>query len=371
VPGEAAGDIRAAHAASEAAQAEARAREPAPSSSWADDPSAFQAAYREARRRRERGEAAVEFMAEDATGGLGARQGGRAFGVEIEFDLAPGVDRAQALAAIGRDLYAAGLTRSPAQRGYHARPSDSAAGLWRFESDSTVAGEIVSPIAYDEPQTWSQLAQVCAIVRRHGGVATHRTGGHVHVGVGDYDHAVENHNNLLALFGSHEDVLYRLAQNPGRPRHRGTSWCRPNLVAAAPYPTPDQVRWANNGHGIGVNFESVTGRATDHVEFRMWDSSLDPGVIQAQVKLSLGMAHAAFRSPGERWGQREPIGTHRARNAALGRGRRLRGGAWRADTGSFRRLVDRVFARDQDKAQAAALFAVTRWQRERTTNDSW
>ena len=36
---------------------------------------------------------------------------------------------------------------------------------------------------------------------------TIRTGGHVHVGVGDYDHTVENHNNLLGLFKENEDTL--------------------------------------------------------------------------------------------------------------------------------------------------------------------
>ena len=128
-------------------------------------------------------------------------------------------------------------------------------------------------------------------------------------------------------------------------------------------PDTETVHGGNNSHGVGLNFQSVHGRQTDHVEFRMWDSSLDPGVIQAQVKLSLGMAHAAFRSMGERWGTREPVGTHRQRNAPPPRGRRLRGAAWRADTASFRRLVDRVFSRDEDKAQATALFAVTRWQR--------
>ena len=62
-------------------------------------------------------------------------------------------------------------------------------------------------------------------------------------------------------------------------------------------------------------------------------------------------------------GPAEPIGTHRAANAELSRGARLRGEAWQRDTHGFRRLVDRVFTRDVDKAQATALFAVTRWQR--------
>ncbi|MCA1702142.1 MAG: hypothetical protein LC808_02275 [Actinobacteria bacterium] len=121
----------------------------------------------------------------------------------------------------------------------------------------------------------------------------------------------------------------------------------------------------HGSHGLGMNFAAAhSGRASDHVEFRMWDSSLDPGVIQTQVKVSLGMTQAALASRGGAApGPAEPIGTHRAANAELGRGGRLRGEAWQRDTHGFRRLVDRVFTRDVDKTQATALFAVTRWQR--------
>ncbi len=96
----------------------------------------------------------------------------------------------------------------------------------------------------------------------------------------------------------------------------------------------------------------------------MWDSSLDPGVIQTQVKLSLGMAQAAFASSGEP-SAAEPLGTHRSNNTGLGRGGRLRGDAWSRDTRSFRSMLDRIFSRDADKEQATALFAATRWQRDR------
>jgi hypothetical protein len=351
------------HAASVAAQQAARDVGGVGESTWSDDPTAFQAAYDAAQAAQRAGGPAVPFMTEDATGGLGSAQGGRAFGVEIEFDIGPGVDRAAAIGAIGRDLHAAGLTSSPYQRGYHSRPSDSLAGVWRFEADSTVHGEIVSPVMHDDPASWQNLAQVCDIVRRHGGRATARTGGHVHVGVGDYDHTVENHNNLLQLTASHEDVLYRLAQNPGRRAHRGTMWCRPNTVPTQPYHDVRAVQSRNTSHDLGLNFQSVGGRQTDHVEFRMWDSSLDPGVIQAQVKLSLGLTQAAFATRPGASAAHEPIGSHRSRNQGLGSGRRLRGDAWHADTASFRGLVDRIYTRDADKAQATALFAVTRWQR--------
>ena len=77
--------LAAEHEASEAARRAAEAGE-GEGSRWEEDHAAFQAAYRAAQERRRRGEAAVPFMTENATGGLGARDGGRSFGVEMEFD---------------------------------------------------------------------------------------------------------------------------------------------------------------------------------------------------------------------------------------------------------------------------------------------
>jgi hypothetical protein len=239
-----------------------------------------------------------------------------------------------------------------------------APGAWRLESDSTVAGEIVSPIMYDEPATWANLAKVTEIVRRHGGTASRRTGGHVHVGLHDYDHTVENHNRLMQTVAAYEDVLYRLSHNPERGEHRGTMWCRPNLVPTAGYEDVTRVARNNSGHGLGVNLQSVSGRASDHAEFRMWDGSLEPAVIQTQIKVSLGLVDNALRtagSPSPLSGERHELGAHRRQ---WGR-RRQSGEAWRASTRVFRDLADRIFTRPQDRAQAASLFAATRWQGSR------
>jgi hypothetical protein len=330
--------------------------------SYTDNPAAFEDEYRQARARRSAGQEPVPYMTENATGGLGVREGGRGFGVEIEFDLPEGPGRYTALAAIGQDLYAAGLTSSSQQQRYHAghaTPSRQHRGGWRFEADSTVSGEIVSPIMYDEPETWRNLQRVCEIVRRHGGTATARTGGHVHVALSDYDHTVENHNRLLRTVAGYQDTLYRLAQNPAARRHRGTSWCRPNRSPGLGYTSIDSVRTNNQGHSVGVNFGAVRGGRSDHVEFRMWDGSLNPGVIQAQVNLSLAMTAAGSRG-GYSTPPAEPVGTHRIRNPGR---ERLRSEQWRQSTASFRQLADTLFRRSANSAQAAALFAVTRWQR--------
>jgi len=324
---------------------------------YADDPAAFGEAYTAARQRKERGEPPVPFVTENATGGLGTRGSGRGFGVEIEFDLAGVSDRAAVLRAIGSELHSAGITSRAGQENYHSSTDYT---RWRFERDSTVDGEIISPIMYDTPEDWEKLQKVCEIVQRNGGKATTRTGGHVHVACGNFDHTPKNHNNLLGLVKQHEDTLYRLSTNPERGTHRGTQWCRPNNVPANGYGSVNAVRSGNNSHGLGVNFQSVQGSASDHVEFRMYDGSLDPAVIQSQIKLSLGITDAALRHESNAFGTvQEPLGTHKTNNRGAGR---LEGAAWENDTQNVRQLLDTIFSREEDKAQAASLFASTKWQ---------
>ncbi|MBV9024001.1 MAG: amidoligase family protein [Streptomycetaceae bacterium] len=363
-------EVAAEHAASIAAQDQARAERAAQPAvrSYADSMDAFQEAYDQALERRRSGEALVPYLTENATGGLGAREGGRAFGVEIEFDYPSSMtysERQSASQAIARELHEAGIAPDPHVHGWHQSAREGytdAPNAWRLEHDSTVAGEIVSPILYDEPQTWNNLAQVCEIVRRNGGIASARTGGHVHVAVPDYDHTVANHNQLVNTVAGYEDVIYRIAQSPGRDRHRGLEWCTPNSRPSSPYTSVAAVRRYNNSHHIGLNFQSVHGRDSDHAEFRMWDGSLEPGTIQAQVNVSLGLTNAALREAGTTPAPpAERVGHHRRAAAAAGQRGRLSGEAWANTTRSFRGLMDRIFTREENRAQVTALFAGTRW----------
>jgi hypothetical protein len=238
----------------------------APEASWAGDMDRFQAAYQAARERVDAGDSPVPFLTENATEGLSTRENGRGFGVEIEFD---GGDRQ----AIARDLYDAGLIPQPRQTPYHSARTE---GMWAFETDCTVDGEIISPVCFDEPETWAQLQQVCEIVRRHGGRATARTGGHVHVGVGDWGSDPSPHSNLMREFSASEDTIFRVAQNPARNSHRGTSWCAPNrAIPAAGYRSLTEVQNSNYGHSLAMNFQHVRGRR-DRPR-RVPHVGLDPG----------------------------------------------------------------------------------------------
>jgi len=354
------------HAAAAAAAAAGRSGAPADGPGWADDPGPFQAAYNRARERIAAGEDPVPYMREGATGGLGDRDGGRAFGVEVEFDLPADWDRRRregALEAIGRDLHTAGLTDTSDMLEYHAGRRGGYR-QWSFERDSSVAGEVVSPKMHDEPATWDQLEAVCDIVRRHGGLASRSAGSHVTVSTADYGTAIANHESLIRGVREHEDLLYRLGQNTERRRHRRSLAAKPQWAPPAEgYASLPALRRGNT-RNFTVNMAHVHGRADDRVEYRLWDATLRPSVIQAQINLSLGMTAAA--AADYRWGPAVPIGDHYARNRERLQGRPgagLTGARWLADTSQIRRLADRLFRRSANREQIAALYAATRWER--------
>jgi hypothetical protein len=327
--------------------------------SYGTDMAAFQAAYDAARRRMRAGQSAVEFHPEGGVTGGAAVPGRRGFGVEIEF----ACSNPAARQAIARELYEAGLIREPVQLGYHGTQREARSGLWQrwgFERDGSVSGgEIVSPVLFDRPEDWAELATVCRIVRSHGGTVDSTTGCHVHVGAGDFGSTPEAHNALLAEMRDNEDLMYRVAQRPGAGRHRMNEYSSPAYIPPNGYRTVAEVRAHQCQHDRPLNFGAVSGQPSDHVELRIWDGTLDPGAIQAQVAISVGMVEAARAGrtcpPEQASGQ---AGDHRRANAGRGA---LRGADWEADTVPFRFFVDRALSTPQAKAQAAALYAASRW----------
>src|SRR5437868_8557097 len=80
------------------------------------------------------------------------------FGIEIEFDGANPT-------AVARALHEAGLGSSARQEPYHS--SSRVPGKWTVEHDATVAGEVVSPIMQDTPETWAQRERGGQILQSH------------------------------------------------------------------------------------------------------------------------------------------------------------------------------------------------------------
>jgi hypothetical protein len=349
--------------------------------SYSQDMDAFQAVWDQARARQEAGDHRLPYQMQDATGGLGAREGGRSFGVEIEIDF-PDDMTYTARQRVARELHEAGLSQHEQVLGWHhfgrgRRGGDytDAPNNWTVQFDRSVDDvggqrgcEIVSPILYDEPQTWQNLQKVCEIVERNGGRATPRTGLHVNVGAGDFNHTVDNHNRLLGLSAAYEDVLVRTAHNPqAGARHRGRTYCQPNRVPAGGYRSIRQAQ-VSNGHRSLINLDHVPAEgapitSSTRVEVRVFDGTTDPGRLQASIKTSLALVNAAARGvePGI---EPEPAGTHRARNARPnGRMPRLSGQDWENDTASARRLTDLLFNRQADKEQFVHAYAASTWQR--------
>lgn len=374
--------------ASLAAQQQARATFAATENgpSYAEDMDAFQTSWDAARTHFESGATSLPYLTENATGGLGARGTGRSFGIEIEVDFPDSVDYTEK-EAVAREIYEAGLSRTPHVQGWHyigraGGGYTDAANNWSVEFDRSVDGmdgrrgcEIVSPILYDEPHTWENLKKVCDIVEAHGGKVTPRTGLHINVGAADFDHTVENHNRLLGLANGFEDVIVRTAHNPASgARHRGRDYCRPMDVPASGYRSISQAQRSidpqspdQRSHRAMINLDHVPAEgqpvtSSTRVEVRIFDGSVDPGRIQANVKLSLGLVNAAARG-ADVPATPERAGTHRTANRGeTGRPRRLRGEDWQRDTESFRRFADTLFSRAEDKAQLTYLFAASRWQ---------
>lgn len=376
------------NAASLEASEQARARFTPLAESLQENPEKFQELYEQARAARaayaagESTDYPVEYLEENAFGGLG---GDRGFGIEIEYSFPNTMSSGEATAArraIGQELYDLGLTASAAQAGYgasHGRVRTSHDRGWSYESDPTVydnetrtGGEIVSPVMQDTPETWRNIKAISEILRRNGAVPSKGAGMHVHVSVGDFNHRIDVHNELLGAYAENEDLIYRMHSNPERGRHRGGAYNAPNRLPANPYTDLGRLRAEQSSHGIAMNFQSVQGRSGDHVEVRTPDSSLEPAVMQAQIATAIYLAEGAMRggvadtNPSANPSRR---GTRLSANPTRAA---LAGDAWNESTAGFRKFLDTFvpgregsLADNPQLRQLVSLFAMTKWQGSR------
>lgn len=348
----------------------------------------FQALYDEARARIEAGNTriptspALEAIPGGVTGGLGAREGGLSFGIEMEMDFPDEPWPYSNRYLLAERLYAEGLVMSPQVERWHFvgtgdRPGGEYTvepGNWVCEFDRSVDDcegerglEIKSQILYDEPETWSNLKRICEIAEEFGARPTMRTGLHVNVDGSKFpSDDPARHNALLRLAASYDDTIVRLAHNPeSGPRHRGRAYCRYVNTPAEGFRDVNTARDYSN-HYQAFNLGHLPGlgertRPSTRVEHRIWDSTLDPGRIQAAVTVSLAIVQNAIdqAKPGY---PAEPAGSH---HNEYGR-RKLTGERWESATLSFRQLVslvERVGAKTEHHRRAlTSMFAVTRWQ---------
>lgn len=367
-------------------EAPEQAPEPAQATAQPDptpmDMTEFQELYDAARARIAEGQTTVPVIVPTAPGevtnGLGSREGGNSFGIELEIDFPDDPYPFTKRQELARRLYNAGIAASPYVEGWHHVGQDRPGGNytdnpngWICEFDRSVDDvqgqrgvEIKSQILYDEPQTWQNISQICTIIDELGGRPTFRTGMHINVGGSQFDTAdPAAHNALLKLAAAYDDTLIRLAHNPASAEwHRGRQYC--NFVDVPPegYRHVDIARNYSN-HYQAFNLGHLAGRSrASRVEVRIWDGAVDAGRIQAAVTTSLALVQLAHQraTPGQ---AAERSGRHREVFGS----RRTTGEQWEASTESFRRfvgLMDQAGGVTPASKQAwVHLFAESRWQK--------
>lgn len=324
--------------------------------SYTDDPARFTAHIRQVMA--QPADQRVPWLDEQAGPVLYGFGAGRDFGAELEFDTDPAARNrgVHPTSAVGQALFDAQFTRTPGQRGYHAALNAgynrSLQGGWTYEHDGSVTGgEVVTPILSDTPETWTRLREVCGIITRNSGVASRNTGSHITVSSPEYAGQAVRLTRFLRLMHHHQSDLHMMA---AAGHDRRMDYAGP--IASPPlegYTRINEARQATARYTF-VNLAHISSRSTDpsaqanRVEFRLWDGSLEPARIQAQIKMSAALLDYS---------------TH---NRTLTVDPETRAGSDRLNpdhddfveqTQQIRGLIDQLYRRDADKEQAAAMWA--------------
>jgi len=315
------------------------------------------------------------------TGRLGAPQGGRSIGLELEMDF-PDEDYPyfEARHELASALYREGLTLSPYVERWHYVGDDRPGGdfrvtpaEWICEFDRSVDPyegdrglEIKSQILFDTPETWTNLKTICTHANRLGAEPTQRTGLHINMGANDFSaNNPERHNRLLKLAAVFDDTLVRIAHNPASGTwHRGRAYCGYASVPAEGFQNVASAR-ANSNHYQAFNLghlaaEGETNRVSSRIEMRLWDGTTDFKRIQTATSISLALVELSKHRINLNQ-EPQPSGHHRE---VFGR-EKLEGDAWTNATASFRKLMGllKYAGLDSDAHQnnLVGLFAESRF----------
>lgn len=295
------------------------------------------------------------------------------FGIELEF---VGGDSN----AIARELYAMGIVAYDHMTPYHAETRyphryRGNHGKWKLEEDGSVTsgrrgGELVSPILKDTPETWQQIEIICQVAKRHGGRVSSKTGGHVHVSVEPLDGKRQRWRRLFKAFAGNEEAVFRLSGGElGQMRRGETDYAattRAELDSAIRTPLPEEGSLADFRHRLSnvnwqkyrsFNLKPFTSGTRPTLEIRAFNGSLTPGVIQANIKTSVGLIHAAERSRTQ--GVSEGLTT----SSFSKRGRLIEEtNSNRQDSATMMRMLDAFFTRKSDKEHVLNVMAKNRWR---------
>lgn len=286
------------------------------------------------------------------------------FGIELEF-VSGNSD------AIANELYELGLCEERRMTNYHGRRTP---GKWIVERDGSVTsgnrgGEIISPILQDTPETWRQIEKVCEVAKRHGARVNSNTGGHVHIGAEtSLDGKRQRWRRFFKMSIGFENVYKRLSGGEqGRFRHSGYAQSSMSQSYAG-------IRRQMPAEGETNVFQRIIGNISQGkyqminigtfnsgkktVEFRGFNGTLTPGIIQANVKYAAGFVNAAERNRIKGSGDIVPTSGDRRRGRTINsfeEYKDLRGNE------AIMATLDTVFSRKKDKEHVLSVIAKNQW----------
>jgi len=295
-----------------------------------------------------------EYKYENVLGGTG-----NSFGIEIEFELPYHVNRSEVATA----LFEAGLLDSPSVNGYHSRGTRP--GFWKLERDGSLQNglELVSPVLFDRRETWEQLERATQILRERGAVVNHRTGGHIHIGIGPLDHKSYAWQRMSRIGLGYERLFYRMGgadseafRNGSYGRHRGTQYAAPLQDSARAIRGGEEANTARSRLSQSrytlfnaTNVDSYNAKPT--LEMRYPNSTLDPSQWQAQIQVANCIVHQAAVINNDSPQSRFTPGLMDRRNQI-----RMQDGCTETtETEYFRRFLD-VIGNSEDRKAATWLF---------------
>ena len=245
------------------------------------------------------------------------------FGVEIEMT---GITREQAARALAEYFGTEAQYRGGTYDTWVAK--DVRRQIWKLMSDSSILSERKTDDGYefviDESEersywvemvtpklTYDQLPVLQECMRRvqRAGAKVNGSCG-IHVHVDGANHNRQSLKNLICIMFSKEDILFKALQVN---ETRAKKWCKkvrePMLREARALSSDEtadltelELIWyeGNDGHGEhynrtryhALNLHSMFYRGT--VEFRCFNSTLDPGLAAAYVNLCLAMSAQAI-----------------------------------------------------------------------------
>lgn len=288
------------------------------------------------------------------------------FGVEIEFV-------AGNSNAIANELYELGLCEQRSMSNYHGRRTP---GKWVVERDASVTvgsrgGEIISPIMQDTPETWRQIEKVCEVAKRHGARVNFQTGGHVHIGAESVlDGKRQRWRRFFKMSSGFENVYRRLSGGEqGRFRdeyYARSSQSQSEEGIAVRMPAEGDINVfqqiigsVSHGKYQMINIGTFnSGKKT--IEFRGFNGTLTPGIIQANIKYAAGVINSAERSRTKESAAANifPTEADKKRGRIINRYNEYKN---LRNNEAIMATLDTVFSRKKDKEHILAVIAKNEW----------